>query len=385
MRALRILTRPWLVAALCGLLVIGLVEAAWSTGASGFAVAASGGLAGVVALPVATQLGLIAGAVLFGLRLRHVVIGALRRIATVRLGRVTVTVRALPVVLSSEIGPWRRPVIVRCWLAGLLSAAAGVGLVVTAWALADGPFARGFAVAVTPFMAHKLFPRRVPLTTSTGWLLFGLPRMPEPRRTEFRAGASAARAHEALQAGDLDGAQAFVDDLAARHPELSTTVSCRVTMLEARGEFARAVALLLDHVSSAELAAREMSYALAGLAGLGFSAVEAGQLPAEDTVPVAGKALHDATALGFPAFELNGTFALRALLDGDAEEAARLAELGAEHATSTTSRADDLATLARAHMARHDNAAARDALARAEALASWWPRVRSVRELLHVG
>lgn len=385
MRALRILARPWLTSALCGAIAIGAVEVFRGAGPSGVGIAILGGLVGVIVLPMATQVGLIAGAGLFGLRVRHVVVGALRRVATVRLGRVTLTVRALPVVLSSEIGPWRRPVILRCWLAGVVSAVAGLGVVTAGWLLVDGSFGRGFVVAVTPFMVYKLFPRRVPMTTSTGWLLFGLPRMPEPRRTEFCAGASAARAHEALQDGDLDRAEALVDELAARHPDLATTVSCRVTVLEARGEFARAVALLLEHISSAEIATREMSYALAGLAGLGFSAVEAGQLPADDAMPIARKALHDATTLGFPAFELNGTFALLALLDGDADEAARLATLGAEHATSATSRADDLATLARAHMARHDNAAARAALARAEALAAWWPRVRAVHDHLFVG
>jgi len=36
-------------------------------------------------------------------------------------------------------------------------------------------------------------------------------------------------------------------------------------------------------------------------------------------------------------------------------------------------------------MALHDNAGARSALAQAEALAAWWPRVRHTRERLAVG
>ncbi len=373
-----------MLSAVGGVLAVGVTETILATGPGGLGLGALGALAGAIALPMSTQAGLIVGALLFGLRLRHVVVGALRRVATLRVGGVTITVRALPVVLGSEIGPWRGPVIARCWSAGAVSALAGLGVVLGAWLLADGPFGRGFVIAVTPFMLYKLLPRRVPLTTSTGWLLFGLPRMPEPRRTEFCAGAYAARAHEALQDGDLDRAQAHVDQLAAEHPDLGTTVSCRVTMLEARGEYAHAVALLLQHISSTEIASRELSYALAGLAGLGFSAVESGQLSADDALPIARKALRDSTALGFPAFELSGTFGLVALIDGDAEEAARLATLGAEHATSPMSRADDFATLARAHMARHDNAAAREALAEAEELAAWWPRVRAVREQLSV-
>ncbi len=366
------------------LVVVGTVEATVGTGAGSFGIATLGALAGAILLPASTQLGLLTGAVLFGLRVRHVVVGALRRVAAWRLGRVTVTLRLLPVVLASEIGPWRRPVVLRCWLAGVLSALAGLGAVAAGWLLADGPFGRGFVIAVTPFMLYKLWPRRAPLTTSTGWLLFGLPGMTGSRRAEFRAGASAARAHEALQAGDLERARARVDELTAEHPELNTTVSCRVSLHEARGDYGEAVALLLGHISSADLPARELSYNLAGLAGLAFSAVEAEQLPGDEVLPVAKKALHDASALGFPEFQLNGVHGLLALVEGDADEAVRRAKLGAEHATSPLSRADDLVTLARAHMARHDNAAAHRALAAAEEAAAWWPRVRALRTRLSV-
>lgn len=383
-RALRFFTRSWVLVPVVALVVIGVVETLAGTGIGAFGIAALGALAGVILLPVATQVGLLIGSVLFGLRVRHIVLGAMRRVASWRLGRVTVTVRLLPVVLASEIGPWRRPVILRCWLAGVLSALGGAATVAAGWLLGDGPFGRGFVIAVTPFMLYKLWPKRAPMTTSTGWLLFGLPRMSEPKRTEFRAGASAARAHEAVSAGEIDRAQACVDELAAEHPELNTTVSCQVTLHEARGDYARAVTVLLHHISSADIPAREMSYNLAGLAGLAFSAVEAGQLPGDEVLAIARKALHDASALGFPEFQINGTYGLLALIEGDADEAVRLAALGAEHATSALSRADDLATLARAHMARHDNVAAREALAEAEKAAAWWPRVRSLRARLAV-
>ena len=371
-----------MVVAVAGLLAVSVVETAAGTGFGGVAVAACGALAGAVLLPMTTQLGLLAGSRLFGLRVRHVVLGAMRRVRSWQLGRATLTLRALPVVLASEIGPWRRPVVLRCWLAGLVSAAAGLALVVVAWLSAGGPFGRGFVVAVTPLMLHKLRPKRAPMATSTGWLLFGLPRMSEAARAEFRAGPSAAQAREALQRGALDEAEDLVEGLESEHPGLDTTLSCRVSLMEARGEHAHAVALLLHHLSSAELAPREMSYTLAGLAGLGFSAVEAEQVPAADLLPTARKALQDAVALGFPEFELSGARGQLALLDEDADSAVRLAASGAEHGTSPLSRADDLATLARAHMARHDNAAARQALARAEELAPWWPRVRQTRNHL---
>lgn len=384
MQALRLFTRPWVVVSIVALLVVASIEVVMGTGFGGFAAGALGALVGAILLPMATQAGMIVGSLVFGLRIRHVVFGALHRIASWTVGNVTITVRLLPVVLGSEIGPWRAPVVLRCWLAGFTSALVGLGVVATGWLQYDDPVGRGFIVAVTPLMLHKLWPQRAPKATSMGWLLFGLPRMPERKRAEFCAGPFAARAHELLQQGEVDGAQACVDALVSDHPDLNTTVSCRITMLEARGEFAPAVALLMQHIASSDLPPREMSYNLAGLAGLGFSAVEAGQLPAEDAMPLAKKALHDAIALGFPEFQLSGTKGLLALIEEDLDEAVRLAAIGADHNTSLLSRADDFATLARAHMARHDNPAARTALDEAETLAAWWPRVRTTRERLSV-
>ncbi|MCA1186818.1 hypothetical protein LCD36_10255 [Saccharopolyspora sp. 6T] len=384
MGTLRQWFRPWVVAALSGLVAVGVVEGVAGSGPGGFGWGELAALAGNVPLPMITQLGLLTGAAVFGLRIRHVVIGSLRGIATWRVGRTTITLRALPLELASEIGPWRSPVILRCWLAGVTSAVAGIGAVLACWLLAEGSFGRGLLIAVTPLMLHKLWPRRAPLATSTGWLLFGLPRMEEPRRTEFLASPLAARAHEALQDGDVARAQVVVNRLAALHPGLDTTINCQITMHEARGEYAEAVLKLVGHIAAADLPPRELSYVLAGLAGLGCCAAESGQLPADEVLPIARKAMEDAISLGYPAYRLNGTKGLLALLEGDADEAARLAASGADHATSPLSKADDFATLARAHMARRDNAAARTALAAAERLAAWWPRVRDVRDRLHV-
>lgn len=384
MRLSQLLARPWVLCTIAGILALAAMETIAGTGVRGFATATIGSLFGVILLPFTTQLGLLLGSAVFGLRVRHVVFGAMRALGSRQIGNTTWTVRALPVVLRSEIGPWRSPVILRCWLAGLLSALAGVALVVGTWFLIVMPFWRGFVLAATPLLVYKLWPRRAPLATSTGWLLFGLPRMPQSERAEFEAGPLASSAYEALRRGELETAQARTDELAAAHPDLNAAVSCRVTMFEARGDYASAVMTLLQHISSGKIGAREMSYTLAGLAGLGFSAVEAQQLPADEIMPVARKALDDAIALGFPSFDLSGTRGLLALLEGDADEAVRLAELGAEHATSPLSRADDLATLARAHMARLDNATAREALAEAERAAAWWPRVRNTRERLSV-
>ncbi|QGK72382.1 hypothetical protein GIY23_17860 [Allosaccharopolyspora coralli] len=371
-------------ATVLGLIAVAIVETFSGGGFGGFVFGALGALVGVITLPMVTQSGLLIGSAVFGLRVRHVELGAMRGLVSWTWRRTTFTVRALPVVLASEIGPWRSPVILRCWLAGLTSALAGIASVVSVWLLTDGSFWRGVLVAATPLMISKLWPRRAPLTTSTGWLLFGLPRMPEPKRTEFCAGPYAAQSYELLKSGDVDAAQAVVDELSAAHPDLNTTNSCQVTMLEARGEYAQAVALLLGHMSTHDIPPRELSYTLAGLAGLGLTAVESGQADAETLLPISRKALTDAIALGYPEFKLGGTRALLALLDDEPEQAIELAETSADHATSPMSRADDHVTVARAHMALRDNASARLALDKAEACADWWPRVRATRQRLSV-
>ncbi|MBB5155365.1 hypothetical protein [Saccharopolyspora phatthalungensis] len=371
--------------AVVGGFVVAAVELVAGTGPTGPAIGWLGALAGVILLPMATQLGLLAGSVVFGLRVRHVIFGAMREVASRKFGRVTFTIRSLPVTLRCQIGPWRSPVILRCWLAGLLSALAGVAVVAAGWLLADGPFGRGFVVAATPLMLYKLWPKRVPLTTSTGWLLFSLPRMRDPERSEFLAAPLAARAYEALREGAIERAQTHADELATQYPGLNATVSCQIAVMESRGEYAPGVMLLLKFLAeNDEIPPRKMSYLLAGLAGLGFKAVEAGQLPAETLLPTAKKALNDAIRLGYPEFELSGANGLLALIEGDADNAVRLAATGAEYNHSPLSRADDFATLARAHMACHDNASARVALAKAEELAPWSPRVTETRQRLSV-
>ena len=384
MGAQRLLFRPWVLIGAASAVVLAAVELIAGTGPAGVASAWAGAAAAGVLLPVVTQLGLLAGSVLFGLRVRHVVVGAMREVASIKRGDVTFTFRALPVTLRAQIGPWRSPVILRCWLAGLFSALAGVALVVGSWLLVSDSLGRGFALSVTALMLYKLWPQRVPLTTSTGWLLFALPHLPEPERSDFRAAPLAARVYAALRRGDIDEATGHADELIESYPELNAAMSCQVAVMEARGDYAPGVLTLLKHISENDVAPRKMSYLLVGIAGLGFKAVEAGQLPADTLLPTARKALHDAIGLGYPEFELNGTSGLLALIDGDAETAVRLAEKGAEYNHSPLSRADDLVTLARAHMANHDNAAARNALARAEELAPWSPRVTETRQRLSV-
>lgn len=384
-RAQNLLFRPWVLSAFAGGVVVAGVELVSGTGLSGTAVGWLGALFGVILLPMAVQLGLLVGSVVFGLRVRQIILGTMREVVSWKLSRVTITIRALPVILRCQIEPWRSPVILRCWLAGLVSALMGAGVVTGAWLLADGPFWRGFAIAATPLMIYRLRPKRVPFTTSTGWLLFSLPRMRDPERADFLAAPLAARAYDALRKGETDRAQTYADELAEKYPDLNATVTCQISVMEARGEYAPGVMMLLKVLSgSDDVPPSRMPYLLAGLAGLGFKAVESGQLPAETLLPTAKKALSDAIQLGYPELELNGTNGLLALIEGDPDKAIRLATTGAEYGLSPLARADDLATLARAHMASHDNAAARAALVKAEELAPWSPRVTETRQRLSV-
>ena len=112
--------------------------------------------------------------------------------------------------------------------------------------------------------------------------------------------------------------------------------------------------------------------------------VEAGQLDRETGLSTAALALENAETLGYHAIKLLGVRAQLALLGGDAATAVTLARQAAEATDEPLVRANDLATLTAAHMAAGDNAAARDSLAKAEALVPWLPRVTALRRRLSI-
>ena len=148
--------------------------------------------------------------------------------------------------------------------------------------------------------------------------------------------------------------------------------------------YAQALAAVLELASDHGQSERDMAFTCAGLGSIGALAVEAGEAPADVVLPIAREAVTDAERLGFPTFKLQGTLAVLALIDGDAARAVHLARGAVAVTDHALSRADDLATLARALMAAGDNASARDALAQAEAIAPWWPRVAATRSRLQV-
>lgn len=369
-----------LVLVLAAAVVVVMVERS----AGGAALGLLGAALGLLAALAGLQVGMLAGALAFGARVHRVVVGVGALVREWRSPRRSVVLRAIPVLLSLSVGPGRPPVRLRLWLCGLCSALLGLAVVVVLWLVAGGPLGRGAAVGATATFLHALVPRRSAASTSTGWQLIGLPRMPPHEVAELTAASLADDASCAVNAGDLEAAARIAERMEREFAGLRSTTMTRVTVLEARGRYAQALAAVLELASDHGQSERDMAFTCAGLGSIGALAVEAGEAPAEVVLPIAREAVTDAEQLGFPAYKLQGTLAVLALIDGDAARAVNLARGAVAVTDHALSRADDLATLARALMAAGDNASARDALAQAEAIAPWWPRVAATRSRLQV-
>jgi hypothetical protein len=375
--------RPGPLLALAAVAVVIGVQRSVAGAALGLVGTVLGALAGLAAL----QLGMLAGALASGARVHNVVIGVGRRWAEWVTPRRTIALRGLPILLSVAVGPGRPPLRLRMWAAALASAVAGLGAVVLLWLVAlpvSFGLWLGAALGATAVVVHALLPRQDATSTSTGWLLTGLPRMPADELADLRASALVDDALVALRSGRLDAAEAACTELAQRFPGSRAAGTTRVSVLHAQGRYGLALAATLELAADPDLSPRDAAYTFAALASLAAAAVEAGEVPADAALPIARQALEDATRLGYPPYKLDGTRALLALLDGDTTTAARLARTAADTGDHPLSRADDLATLARALMASGDNRAARAALAEASALAPWWPRVAATQARLNL-
>lgn len=370
--------------------VLAVVERSVPGVLAGLGGAVVGGLGGIMVL----QLALLGAAVVCGVRVHQCVLGVGTRLWERQLGRCTVAVRAVPITVGVSVGPGRRPVRRWLWAAGLLTALVGVGVAagVGWWAVAaGGRFRHGLAIGVAGSVLAALRPTRGPAGTSTGWLLFGVPRLTGRPARELDAAPMVDTAIDAINSGDLTTAGTAAAALADRYPDLRSATYTRVSVLEAHGRYAEALPLLLNLLTpptdtnapaTEDPDPKDAATVLAGLAGLAAAAVEAGQLDAGTGLPIAHRAVADLTELGYPPHKLTGTRALLTLLDGVPDRAAELATSAAATGDHRLTRADDLATLARARMATGDNRAARAALAEAETLAAWWPRVAAARATL---
>jgi hypothetical protein len=329
---------------------------------------------------------LLLGALVLGVHVHRVVLGLGPRLIEWGSAARPIVLRAVPLFLSVSVGPGRAPVRLRMWGAAVLSTVLGVAFSVHAifWAFHSGPLVHGLAIASCCAVGHALLPQKTAGSTSTGWMLLRLHRLSERHVRQLEAAPLTGRAVDAAHNGDLATAERLATRLAEAYPELRTAIAARIVVLEAHGRYAEAMVLAVKLASQLDQEPHEAAVSFAALAGLACTTVEAGQLDSEVGLSTASQAMDNAETLGYPSYKLTGTRALLALLRGNLDRAISLARLAAGSGDDVIGRADDLATLARAHMAAGDNRTAREIVAEAEKLVPWWPRVAGTRSRLEV-
>lgn len=343
-----------------------------------------GALVGGLAAVAASQFGLLTSVVVAGTTVRRLVVGVGPRVADWSSPNRIVALRALPIMLSVSVRATRSPVRTRIWVSALCAFTFEVALAVAAVLIASGPFTLGFAVATVASLVLSLIPKRTATTTSTGWLLFRLPWCGDDTARQMEAAPMIGNAVAAAHAGDVATAERLAAHLRETYPDLRCALAARISVLEAQGRYAEAMILAVKLTSDTTSDPQQAASSYAALAGLACATVEAGQLDAEVGLSTASQAIENASALGYPNYKLNGPRAMVELLRGNLKAAITLARQAAGAGDDLLARADDLATLARAHMAAGDNRTARQIICEAEKLAKWWPRVANTRTRLEV-
>ncbi|MFC0433106.1 hypothetical protein [Kutzneria buriramensis] len=372
--------RAWTVLAVASVIVVAALERAPGSILLALPGLVVGALIGLAAL----QLGVLAGGLALGPRIPRIVIGVGARLHDWSTPGRTITLRAVPIMLSVTVGPGRAPVRPRIWGTYLVSAILGIAVTAVLIAVESGPFWLGGAVGCAAAVVLALVPRRDAAVTSTGWVLFRYLRLDPREAAEIDAAPLVAAVTKAVQAGDLPAARAACEALEQLQPDKQSSAMARVIVLEAHGRYAEAMQLVLGMLAEPGLPQRDFALITAGLAGLAAAAVEAGQLEPELGLGWAERAITDAEQLAYPSYKLNGAKALVEVLRGNVSKAITLANSAIALGNDALGRADDLATLARAHMAAGDNATARLTLVEAERIAPWWPRVAQIRARLDV-
>lgn len=383
MRIPRFTRNPVVLLAVATVLVVAVVERSVGQVLLGLVGAVIGLLVGLLSL----QVGMLLGAVALGVRVHTVVIGVGRRLRDWTGPRRAVVVRAVPLFLSVSVAPGKAPARRRMWGAALCSAVVGTaaaGAAVVGAALVGGGLWTGLSLACALTVGHALVPRKTPGSTSTGWFLLRLPGLTGVQAQQLDAAPLVGQAVDAAQRGDLALAAELAARLREQHPTLRTATA-GILVLQAGGRYAEAMQLAMGLIEGGAATPGEAAPFFAALADLACATVEAGQLDPELGLRTAEHAIEAAETLGYPKYKLAGPRALHRLLRGDVEQAIVLARSAARSGDDRLGRADDLATLALAHMAAGDNAAAREAIVEAEKLVPWWPRVARTRARLDVG
>lgn len=344
----------------------------------------AGALVGLLVELTAAQAGLALGAVLFGLRITHVIIGVGGELKSWTWTHQRLVLRAVPVLATVGFTGLKPGVRRREVLTGSFAIVFCAGVVALTWLATGSSFGRGMALAATTSLLWQLVPVQRAGHTSLGWFVFTLPRMTGRPLGELEARPRVLAGMDAYQRGDLDEAERIHAALAAEHPELLTVVGLEVVTLCARERYLEALQTVIALSGREDLSQRDLAFVLASTAGVAVLAVEAGQFPAEVGLETARSMFDNAYQAGYPKSRANGTLAIMALIEGDTAKARQLAGYSAEASENAHGRADDLITIARAWMADGDNAKAREFAAEAHELAGWTPRVAATRARLEI-
>ncbi len=344
----------------------------------------AGALTGLLLELTAVQAGLALGAVLFGLRITHVIIGIGGELRSWTRTHRRIVLRTIPVLASIGITGLKPGVRRRTVLTGAFSIVFCAAIAAATWLAIGSAFGKGLALAATACFLLQLVPVEQPGHTSLGWFVFSLPRLSGRRLDELEARPRVLAGMDAYHRGDLDEAERIYDEVVRDHPDLLTVIGLKVVTRCAREQYLEALQTVVGLSTRTDLGTRELAFVMATTAGVAAQAVEAGQFPAEVGLETARSMLGNAYEAGYPKHRANGTLALIALLEGDTRKARQLAGWAAESSENALGRADDLITIARAWMADGNNAKARELAAEAHELAGWSPRVAATRARLEI-
>jgi hypothetical protein len=367
----------WVVTAL---VVAGTI--AWTL--SDFPAGLAGALVGLLLELTAVQAGLALGAVLFGLRITHVIIGVGGELKSWTTTHRRIVLRNFPVLATVGITGLKPGVRRRTVLTGAFSTVFCAAIAAATWLATGSAFGKGMALAATACFFLQLVPVELPGHTSLGWFVFSLPRLTGRPLGELEARPRVLAGMDAYHRGDLDEAERIYEELAEDHPDLITVVGLKVVTRCAREQYLDALQTVIGLNGRDDVSPRDLAFIMATVAGVAVLAVEAGQFPAEVGLETARNMLDNAYEAGYPKHRAHGTLAIMALLEGDNAKARQLAGWAAESSENALGRADDLITIARAWMADGNNAKARELAAEAHELAGWSPRVAATRARLAI-
>jgi hypothetical protein len=367
----------WVVTAL---VVAGTI--AWTP--SGWYLGLAGAFAGLLLELTVAQAGLALGAVLFGLRITHVIIGLGGELKSWTRTHQRIVLRTVPVLAAVGITGLKPGVRRRTVLAGACAILLGAAVAAATWLATGSAFGKGMALAATACFLLQLVPIERAGHTSLGWFVFRLPKLTGRPLAELEARPRVLAGVDAFHRGDIDEAERIHAELERDHPELLTVVGLKVMTACARERYLEALQTVLGLNGRQDLGTRELAFVMATTAGVAVQAVEAGQFPEEVGLQTARNMLDNAYAAGYPKHRAHGTVALIALMEGDTAKARQFAAWAAESSENALGRAEDLITIARAWMADGNNAKAREFAAEAHELAAWSPRVAATRARLEI-